>query len=139
MNYGYGTWQVLTGLKLGGHDMSERWSGKAADWLLSVQPSDGSFGATCASYDAAKLTGVGDSTASQPARGAMGLIAVLGANHPAVERSIQWLIDTQTPEGTWEETNYTGTGFPRVFYLKYHYYRLYFPLTALARFRRLRV
>ncbi|QOV90698.1 squalene--hopene cyclase [Humisphaera borealis] len=138
VNYVYGTWQVLTGLKAVGQDMSESWTRKAADWLLSVQKPDGSFGETCASYDDARLKGQGDSTASQTAWGAMGLMAVHGASHPAIEKAIRWLIETQTHEGSWEETNYTGTGFPRVFYLKYHYYRLYFPLTALARYRRLR-
>ncbi len=138
VNYIYGTWQVLTGLKMVGQDMSERWIARAADWLLNVQKPDGSFGETCASYDDASLKGQGDSTASQTAWGAMGLMAVLGARHPAVEDAMQWLIDQQTPAGTWNETQYTGTGFPRVFYLKYHYYRLYFPLTALARYRRMR-
>lgn len=138
VNYVYGTWQVLTGLKAVGQDMSETWTRRAADWLLSVQKPDGSFGETCASYDDPRLKGQGDSTASQTAWGAMGLMAVHGGEHPAIEKAVRWLIETQTHEGTWEETNYTGTGFPRVFYLKYHYYRLYFPLTALARYRRLR-
>jgi len=138
VNYVYGTWQVLTGLKAVGQDMSQPWTRRAADWLLSVQKPDGSFGETCASYDDARLKGIGDSTASQTAWGAMGLMAVHGADHPAVDNAVRWLIQTQTPQGEWEETNYTGTGFPRVFYLKYHYYRLYFPLTALARYRRLR-
>ena len=136
VNYVYGTWQVLTGLKAVGQDMAEPWVRRAADWLLSVQKPDGSFGETCASYDDPSLKGTGDSTASQTAWGAMGLMAVVGAKHPAVARAVRCLADTQTPEGSWEEENFTGTGFPRVFYLKYHLYRLYFPLTALARFQR---
>ena len=136
VNYVYGTWQVLTGLKAVGFDMSRPWIHKAAAWLLSVQKPDGSFGETCASYDDATLKGTGDSTASQTAWGAMGLMAALGAGHPAVGRAIDWLVATQTRQGSWEETNFTGTGFPRVFYLKYHYYRLYFPLMALARYHR---
>ena len=67
----------------------------------------------------------------------MGLMAV-GHNDPAVERAIAWLVGNQNPDGNWDEPWFTGTGFPRVFYLKYHLYRLYFPLMALARYRRLR-
>lgn len=137
VNYVYGTWQVLTGLKAVGEDMTQPWIRKAVDWLLSVQKLDGSFGETCASYDDPKLKSKGESTASQTAWGAMGLMAVLGAAHPAVAKAVGWLVQTQTAEGSWEEEPFTGTGFPKVFYLKYHLYRHYFPLTALARFQRL--
>ncbi len=67
----------------------------------------------------------------------MGLMAAVGADDPAVEKAIHWLVAHQTADGSWDEDYYTGTGFPKVFYLKYHLYRLYFPLTALARYRRL--
>jgi squalene-hopene/tetraprenyl-beta-curcumene cyclase len=137
VNFVYGTWQVLTGLKSVGEDMSQDYVQRAAAWLLSVQKPDGSFGESCASYDDPSLKGQGESTASQTAWGAMGLMAALGAGHPSVGRAIQWLIDHQAADGNWDEPWYTGTGFPKVFYLKYHLYRLYFPVTALARYRRL--
>jgi squalene-hopene/tetraprenyl-beta-curcumene cyclase len=137
VNFVYGTWQVLTGLKAVGEDMSRDYVRRAEIWLRSVQKLDGSFGETAQSYEDPSLKGKGESTASQTAWGAMALMAVAGANDPDVERAIQWLIDHQGGDGNWEENFYTGTGFPRVFYLKYHLYRLYFPLTALARYRRL--
>lgn len=137
VNYVYGTWQVLTGLKSVGQDMSADFVQRGAAWLRSVQKPDGSFGETCASYDDPSLKGQGDSTPSQTAWGAMGLMAAVGAEDAAVHKAIQWLIDNQAADGNWDEPFYTGTGFPRVFYLRYHLYRLYFPLTALARYRRL--
>lgn len=138
VNFIYGTWQVLTGLKSVGEDMSLPYIQRAAAWLKSVQKADGSFGESCASYDDPSLKGIGESTASQTAWGAMGMMAVLGPDDPGVKRAIQWLIDHQASDGNWEEPWYTGTGFPKVFYLKYHLYRLYFPITALARYRRMR-
>jgi squalene-hopene/tetraprenyl-beta-curcumene cyclase len=135
VNYVYGTWQVLTGLKAVGEDMSQPYTQRAAAWLKSVQKPDGSFGESCASYDDPSLKGRGKSTASQTAWGAMGLMAALGADDPDVKRAIAWLVDHQGPDGNWHEPWFTGTGFPKVFYLKYHLYRLYFPVTALARYR----
>ena len=137
VNYIYGTWQVLTGLKSVGEDMSRPYARKAADWLRSVQKPDGSFGETAGSYDDPTLKGRGESTPSQTAWGAMGLMAVAGPNDPGVVRALQWLVDHQRDDGNWDEHSYTGTGFPRVFYLKYHLYRLYFPMTALARYKRM--
>jgi squalene-hopene/tetraprenyl-beta-curcumene cyclase len=137
INYVYGTWQVLTGLRAVGLSMDEPFIQKAADWLRSVQKPDGSFGETADSYEDATLKGTGPTTASQTAWGTMGLLAAAGPNDPAVQSGIQWLIANQAADGAWNEFFYTGTGFPRVFYLKYHLYRLYFPLMALARFRRL--
>jgi squalene-hopene/tetraprenyl-beta-curcumene cyclase len=137
VNYVYGTWQVLTGLRSIGADMTVAWVRKAADWLRGCQKLDGSWGETCDSYDDPSLKGTGASTPSQTAWGAMGIMAVAGPNDPAVQRAIRWLCDNQAEDGAWEEHFYTGTGFPRVFYLKYHLYRHYFPLTALARFHRL--
>ena len=110
---------------------------RAAGWLLSIQKPDGSFGESCDSYEDPSLKGKGESTASQTAWGAMGLMAACGLANPAVDRAIHWLVEHQGADGNWEEDFYTGTGFPKVFYLKYHLYRLYFPLTALARYRRL--
>jgi len=137
VNYVYGTWQVLVGLRAIGQNMDADFVCQAANWLRSVQKPDGSWGESCGSYDDVSLKGKGASTPSQTAWGAMGLMAVFGADDPAVEKAIHWLVEHQTAEGSWEEHHYTGTGFPKVFYLKYHLYRLYFPLTALARYRRL--
>ena len=139
VNYIYGTWQVLTGLKAIGEKMDRDYIRRAVDWLRSVQKPDGSFGESCDSYEDASLKGLGESTPSQTAWGAMGLMAAVGPNDPAVERAIQWLIEHQGPDGNWDEKFYTGTGFPKVFYLKYHLYRLYFPLTALARYKRMKL
>ncbi|HMD55052.1 MAG TPA: prenyltransferase/squalene oxidase repeat-containing protein, partial [Phycisphaerae bacterium] len=137
VNYVYGTWQVLTGLRAVGERMDQRFIRHAADWLRSCQKPDGSWGESAQTYENPELKGRGPSTPSQTAWGAMGLMAGAGPNDPAVLRAIQWLIDNQNPEGDWDEPWFTGTGFPRVFYLKYHLYRLYFPLMALGRFRRL--
>ncbi len=136
VNYVYGSWQVLAGLRSVGQDMSAGWVRQAADWLKSVQKPDGSFGETIASYDDPSLKGTGDSTASQTAWGTMGMLSVLGPTDPAVQRGVAWLIARQARDGAWDEPQFTGTGFPKVFYLKYHLYRHYFPLMALGRFRR---
>jgi len=137
VNFIYGTWQVLVGLKSVDEQMTRPYVRRAADWLRSVQKADGSFGETCQSYDDPTLKGRGQSTPSQTAWGAMGLMAACGAGDPAVHKALLWLADHQDEDGAWDEPFYTGTGFPRVFYLKYHLYRLYFPLTALARYKRM--
>jgi squalene-hopene/tetraprenyl-beta-curcumene cyclase len=89
------------------------------------------------SYHDTSLKGQGESTASQTAWGVMGLLATIGPGDPAVKKGIEWLVERQGADGNWEEAYFTGTGFPKVFYLKYHLYRLYFPLTALSRYRRM--
>jgi squalene-hopene/tetraprenyl-beta-curcumene cyclase len=137
VNYIYGTWQILTGLKAVGEDMTQPYVRAAVAWLKKVQKPDGSFGESADSYEDPSLKGKGPSTASQTAWGAMGLMAALGTDDPAVGRAIDWLVRHQGRDGNWEEEHYTGTGFPKVFYLKYHLYRLYFPLTALARYAKL--
>jgi squalene-hopene/tetraprenyl-beta-curcumene cyclase len=136
VNYVYGTWQVLVGLRSVGVDMTQPWIVRAADWLRACQKPDGSWGETCDSYEDPSLKGTGASTPSQTAWGMMGVMAVGGAEDPAVRRAAEWLCDNQAADGAWDEELYTGTGFPRVFYLKYHLYRHYFPMTALARFTR---
>lgn len=143
VNYIYGTWQVVCGLQRIGCDISQPWIRKAGAWLKSVQKEDGSFGESANSYQDPALKGRGPSTASQTAWGAMALQAIFGRDDPAVGRAIQWLCAAQlvdatddqgNPPGSWTEHEFTGTGFPRVFYLRYHLYRLYFPIMALGRY-----
>ncbi len=110
---------------------------RAAEWLRSVQNPDGGFGETVASYDDPSLKGKGTSTASQTAWAIIGLLTVCGPGEPSLERAVDWLLRHQNPDGSWDEPEFTGTGFPRVFYLKYHLYRNSFPLYALARYRNL--
>ena len=111
---------------------------RAAHWLRSVQNADGGFGESVLSYYDAEQKGQGKSTASQTAWGLIGLLAVVGPNDPAVERAVTWLVEHQNTDGTWDEDEFTGTGFPCVFYLKYHLYRNSFPLYALARYDNMR-
>ena len=136
VNYIYGTWQVLCGLKTVGVNMKKPWVQKAGRWLKSVQKPDGSFGESADSYEDPGLKGQGPSTASQTAWGAMALMAACGHDDPAVEKAMRWLCDQQLESGVWDESWFTGTGFPRVFYLRYHLYRLYFPLMCLGRYTR---
>ena len=114
---------------------------RAVGWLRSVQNEDGGFGESLLSYHDASLKGAGKSTASQTAWGLIGLLAALGpegVDDPAVERAVNWLVSRQNADGAWDEDAFTGTGFPCVFYLKYHLYRNSFPLYALARYDNLR-
>ena len=112
---------------------------RAAEWLRSVQNPDGGFGESILSYYDPALKAKGKSTASQTAWGLIGLLAVVPVpDDPAVERAVEWLVAHQNEDGTWDEDEFTGTGFPCVFYLKYHLYRNSFPLYALARYDNLR-
>jgi squalene-hopene/tetraprenyl-beta-curcumene cyclase len=135
VNYVYGTWQVLQGLRALDHPMDHPALQRAADWLESVQQPCGGWGETCGSYDDRSLMGRGEVTASQTAWAVLGLIAAGRADGDPVRRGVRALLDSQRPDGGWDEPAFTGTGFPRVFYLKYHFYRVYFPLMALARYR----
>jgi len=135
VNYIYGTWQVLQGLKALDVPMDHPALERAADWLESVQQPSGGWGESCQSYDDPSWMGRGDTTASQTAWAVLGLVAAGRARGDAVRRGIEYLTATQRTDGTWDETPYTGTGFPRVFYLKYHLYRIYFPLMAIARYQ----
>jgi squalene-hopene/tetraprenyl-beta-curcumene cyclase len=134
VNYIYGTWQVLRGLRCIGEDMRAPYVRRAASWLADRQNSDGGWGESIASYDHPGEKGRGVSTPSQTAWAVMGLIAAGEAGTSAVRRGVSHLVDRQRG-ATWEQTPWTGTGFPRVFYLNYHYYRHYFPLMALAQYR----
>jgi squalene-hopene/tetraprenyl-beta-curcumene cyclase len=139
MNYVYGTWSVLCALNIAGVSHQEPAMRKAADWLLSIQNKDGGWGEDAVSYrlDYKGFEGA-PSTASQTAWALLGLMAAGEVGHPAVARGVEYLIDTQTEKGLWDEARYTATGFPRVFYLRYHGYPKFFPLWALARYRNLR-
>ncbi|MCA8998410.1 MAG: squalene--hopene cyclase, partial [Planctomycetaceae bacterium] len=137
VNYLYGTWQVLVGMTEFGIPSSDPRLQAGARWLIDKQQSDGGWGETPETYDRPELRGTGPTTASQTAWALMGLMAAGHVGSEAVRRGIDYLRRNQSPDGTWEEPWYTGTGFPRVFYLRYHLYRHYFPLMALARYRRL--
>jgi squalene-hopene/tetraprenyl-beta-curcumene cyclase len=132
VNYIYGTMLVLRGLEAIGVDRNDPMIQQAAEWLRMVQNPDGGWGETPASYDDANLRGQGDSTASQTAWAVMGLLAAGDTRSECVAHGIAYLLKTHKKDGSWEEPLYTGTGFPRVFYLMYHLYRQYFPLIALT-------
>ncbi len=134
VNYIYGTWQVLAGLQSVGFDMQQPMVRRAVAWLKRVQQPGGGWGETCRSYDDPALAGRGTPTPSQTAWALIALLAAGEAHNDAVRSGIQYLLTTQLPDGTWREDHFTGTGFPKVFYLKYHMYSLYFPLMALARY-----
>jgi squalene-hopene/tetraprenyl-beta-curcumene cyclase len=139
MNYIYGTWSVLCALNAAGLAHTAPEIRKAADWLVSIQNPDGGWGEDGTSY---RLDYRGHeqaaSTASQTAWALLGLMAAGEADHPAIEHGVRYLMRTQGEDGFWREEPFTATGFPRVFYLRYHGYRKFFPLWALARYRNLR-
>ena len=136
VNYIYGTMLVLRGLQAMGVDHHEPYVQQAAEWLRMVQNPDGGWGETCGSYDDSSTRGIGPSTPSQTAWGVMGLLAAGDTRSESVQKGILYLLENQRPDGTWDEDQYTGTGFPRVFYLAYHLYRDYFPLIALSTYAR---
>ena len=137
VNYVYGTWQVLRGLRALNFNMNQRWLLKARDWLESVQNSDGGWGERCNTYDDPVFKGKGPSTASQTAWAVMGLCAFDDPHRPSIIRGIEYLIRMQNADGSWTEHETTGTGFPKVFYLKYDMYRNAWPLLVLAIYRKL--
>ncbi|MDN7912913.1 squalene--hopene cyclase [Burkholderia cepacia] len=139
MNYVYGTWTALCSLNAAGLTPDDPRMKRGAQWLLSIQNKDGGWGEDGDSY---KLNYRGfeqaPSTASQTAWALLGLMAAGEVNNPAVARGVDYLIANQNEEGLWDEARFTATGFPRVFYLRYHGYRKFFPLWALARYRNLK-
>jgi squalene-hopene/tetraprenyl-beta-curcumene cyclase len=135
VNYVYGTWQVLVGLERIGYDMRLPMVRRAVEWLKQVQQPGGGWGETCRSYDDPSLAGQGTPTASQTAWALLGLMAAGEGRSDAVRAGIDYLLSTQQCAGDWHEEQFTGTGFPKVFYLKYHMYSHYFPLMALARYQ----
>jgi squalene-hopene/tetraprenyl-beta-curcumene cyclase len=140
MNYIYGTWSALCSLRAAGVAPDTLPMRRAAHWLRSIQNPDGGWGEDGDSY---KLDYRGyeqaPSTASQTAWALLGLMAAGCEHDEAVARGIAYLLNTQNDEGLWDEALFTATGFPRVFYLRYHGYRKFFPLWALARYRNLAV
>jgi squalene-hopene/tetraprenyl-beta-curcumene cyclase len=139
MNYIYGTWSVLCALNAAGLDAQSDLVANAADWLLSIQNPDGGWGEDGTSYKLGyRSYEPALSTASQTAWALLGLMAAGRADHEAVGRGIAYLASTQDSDGFWTEPRFTATGFPRVFYLRYHGYRRFFPLWAMARYRNLR-
>ncbi|HVU28458.1 MAG TPA: squalene--hopene cyclase [Verrucomicrobiae bacterium] len=137
VNYIYGTWQVLRGMRAMNWDMNEDWLQRGRKWLESVQHADGGWGERCNTYDDPIYKGQGPSTASQTAWAVMGLCAFDDPDNPALQRGIEYLIRTQNPDGSWTELETTGTGFPKVFYLKYDMYRNAWPLLALATYKKI--
>jgi len=136
VNYIYGTALVLRGLQAIGVDHHEPYIQQGAEWLRMVQNADGGWGETCGSYDDPTTRGIGPSTPSQTAWAVMGLLAAGDTRSESVQRGVLYLLETQRSDGHWDEDQYTGTGFPRVFYLAYHLYRDYFPLIALSTYAR---
>ena len=137
VNYIYGTWQVLRGMRALNLDMKQEWLLRGKRWLESVQHEDGGWGERCNTYDDPVYKGQGPSTASQTAWAVMGLCAFDDPQSPALQRGIEYLCRTQNPDGSWTEDEITGTGFPRVFYLKYDIYRNAWPLLAMATYKKL--
>ncbi|MDE1161859.1 MAG: squalene--hopene cyclase [Acidobacteriaceae bacterium] len=144
VNYLYGTFLVLRGLQAMEFDQYEPAVQQAAEWIRMVQNTDGGWGETCGTYDAPDERGEGPSTPSQTAWALLGLLAAGDTRSDSVAKGIRWLIDRQQTDGSWEElaagrkgeSYYTGTGFPRVFYLGYHLYKQYFPLLALTTYQK---
>ncbi len=137
VNYIYGTWQVLRGLHRLGLDMGEPWLRKAGAWIESVQHADGGWGERCDTYEDPVFKGRGPSTASQTAWAVMALCTFGDPNRPSLVRGIEYLLNTQNSDGSWTEDETTGTGFPKVYYLKYDMYRNSWPLLAFATYRKL--
>ena len=135
VNYIYGTWQVLQGLKAIDFPMDHPSIIRACRWLESVQQADGGWGESCLSYDDPSYKGQGDPTPSQTAWAVLGLVAAGRGDGESACRGVRYLLDHQRADGTWVDPTYTGTGFPRVFYLRYHLYPVMFPAMAIARHR----
>ena len=135
VNYVYGTFSALAGLRAIGADLSAPWIRQAVGWLKSVQNADGGWGESCLSDKDPALAGKGVSTPSQTAWALIGILAGEDGLSESAMRGVRWLVERQRESGDWEETEFTGTGFPNHFYLRYHLYAHYFPLMALGRFR----
>ncbi|HEY9616053.1 MAG TPA: prenyltransferase/squalene oxidase repeat-containing protein, partial [Microcoleaceae cyanobacterium] len=141
VNYIYGTSGVLAALSVLAPQAFNAEIERGAAWLVQCQNADGGWGETCRSYNDPSLKGQGVSTASQTAWALIGLLAAGEATETfaqtAIDCGVAYLLNTQRSDGTWDESEFTGTGFPSHFYLKYHLYQQHFPLTALGRYRNL--
>lgn len=135
VNYIYGTWQTLRGLAAIKADMTQDWILRARNWLESCQNPDGGWGETPGSYDHFSLKGQGPSTSSQTAWGLMGVLSFGDPTRPSIQSGIRYLTRTQEADGAWNGDDYTGTGFPKVYYMRYDYYRVNWPLVALSEYR----
>jgi squalene-hopene/tetraprenyl-beta-curcumene cyclase len=135
--YIYGTCFALRGLAVAGESDREAHILRAGEWLRSIQNADGGWGESCASYDRGAFVPA-PSTPSQTAWAILGLIAGGDADSLSVQHGIEYLVETQREDGSWDEELSTGTGFPKVFYLNYHFYKDYFPLLALASYAKTR-
>jgi squalene-hopene/tetraprenyl-beta-curcumene cyclase len=138
VNYIYGTWSVLCGLAAIGEDLSRPYIKRAVNWLKSRQNLDGGWGESCESYHDPSLAGIGASTPSQTGWALLALMAVGKGGSLNVKRGIDYLLTTQKTDGSWDEEQFTGTGFPKYFMIRYHIYRNCFPLSALGTYRRLK-
>ena len=137
VDYIYGTFLALRGLQAAGEGDREAHMLRGTEWLRAVQNADGGWGESCASYDNNTFTPA-PSTPSQTAWAVLGLIAGSDLNSSSIRKGVEWLVEHQRQDGGWDEDLSTGTGFPRVFYLKYHLYRTSFPVLALAEYRKVR-
>lgn len=137
-NYIYGTWSVLCALNAAGVSHDDPMVVRAVEWLRSVQRPDGGWGEGCESYEDGPRGQYKESLPSQTAWAVLGMMAVGRRDDPAVVRGIAWLSKQQGENGEWEEDPYNAVGFPKVFYLKYHGYRQFFPLLAVSRYRNLK-
>ena len=137
VDYIYGTFLALRGLRASGESDREAYILRAGEWLRAIQNADGGWGESCASYDNGTFTPA-PSTPSQTAWAVLGLLASGDTNSSSVQTGVEWLVEHQRDDGGWDEDLSTGTGFPRVFYLKYHLYRSSFPVLALAEYRKAR-
>ncbi len=139
VNYIYGTGAALPALEAAGIAHDHPSMSRAVAWLEGRQNSDGGFGEDCRSYDTgdagARWRGRGVSTASQTAWALTGLVAAGAAHEPAAASAVAWLCRNQREDGDWDEEHFTGTGFPRDFLIRYHLYRIVWPMIALGRYR----
>jgi squalene-hopene/tetraprenyl-beta-curcumene cyclase len=137
VNYIYGVWSALVALNMAGEAPEQPYIQRAVRWLKQVQNQDGGFGETTDDYIYRRYAPAGKSVPSQTAWALLALLAAGDGGSTAARRAAAWLVDNQQEDGLWRDQIYTGTGFPRVFYLQYHGYQAYFPLLALARWRNL--
>jgi squalene-hopene/tetraprenyl-beta-curcumene cyclase len=137
VDYIYGTYLALRGLRASGEDDREAHVLRAGEWLRAVQNADGGWGESCLSYEKSAYVNA-PSTPSQTAWAILGLLASGDTTSESLRTGIEYLIETQRVDGGWDEDLSTGTGFPRVFYLQYHLYRNSFPVLALATYRKVR-